>query len=467
MVSIELLGGDGEIGGNKILLEHKGTRIFLDFGMSFTQDSRYFSEYLKPRKAGALGDYFETGLLPDIKGIYRKDYLQHMGRPEEDRSIDAVLISHAHADHAQYIHFLRRDIPIYCTKATKIILQCLQDVGKGNNEFINVYDAYTFYTNTKGNLSKVTKSTKGFVQARDYHIMMPSQREVIGSIEVEMVPVDHSLPGACGYIIYTDEGNIVYTGDIRFHGYNGHLSEEFVKRAKQANPKWIICEGTRINDDTKHSEAEVCLNFIDIISKTEGLVFIEHPMRDIDRVTSIFEAARKCNRELVINLKLAYLIEMLDDLCPFSINDVKILLPPKEWGLICKDGVEQNLINQEYYPWEKSFLERENIILTEDIRMNPERYVVSMNLWTINQLIDIKPEGATWIKASCDAYSDEMELDDERKQHWLDHFRIDIHKTHASGHASGDEIRWMLNEIGAEEVIPIHTEDIDAFKSAL
>ena len=31
MVSIKVLGGDGEIGGNKILIEHKGTRIFLDF----------------------------------------------------------------------------------------------------------------------------------------------------------------------------------------------------------------------------------------------------------------------------------------------------------------------------------------------------------------------------------------------------------------------------------------------------
>ena len=43
-------------------------------------------------------------------------------------------------------------------------------------------------------------------------------KEKIGCLEVEMVPVDHSLPGAAGYIIYSDEGNLVYTGDIRFHG---------------------------------------------------------------------------------------------------------------------------------------------------------------------------------------------------------------------------------------------------------
>jgi len=133
--------------------------------------------------------------------------------------------------------------------------------------------------------------------------MEPGQREIIGDVEVEMVPVDHSLPGACGYIIYTDEGNIVYTGDIRFHGYNGHLSEEFVRKAKQANPKWMVCEGTRINSCEKDSEAGVCSRFKDIISDTGRLVFVEHPVRDIDRATSIFKAAQECEREFVVNLK--------------------------------------------------------------------------------------------------------------------------------------------------------------------
>lgn len=50
VVSITVLGGDGEIGGNKILLEHKGTRVFLGFGMSFNKNSQYFCEFLNPRE---------------------------------------------------------------------------------------------------------------------------------------------------------------------------------------------------------------------------------------------------------------------------------------------------------------------------------------------------------------------------------------------------------------------------------
>ena len=48
--SEHILGGKNEIGGNKIFVEHEGTRIMLDFGMSFNQNSKYFSEFWNPRK---------------------------------------------------------------------------------------------------------------------------------------------------------------------------------------------------------------------------------------------------------------------------------------------------------------------------------------------------------------------------------------------------------------------------------
>ena len=37
MTSLTFYGGVNEIGGNKILLEDKDTKVFLDFGMSFGQ----------------------------------------------------------------------------------------------------------------------------------------------------------------------------------------------------------------------------------------------------------------------------------------------------------------------------------------------------------------------------------------------------------------------------------------------
>jgi len=47
MPSLTFYGGVNEIGGNKILLEADGTRIFLDFGMSFNIADQYFAEFLQ------------------------------------------------------------------------------------------------------------------------------------------------------------------------------------------------------------------------------------------------------------------------------------------------------------------------------------------------------------------------------------------------------------------------------------
>ena len=84
-------------------------------------------------------------------------------------------------------------------------------------------------------------------------------------------------------------------------------------------------------------------------------------------------------------------------------------------------------------------------------------------MWEINQLIEIKPKNGIWIKSSCEPFSDEMMLDEERKDHWLNHFGVKKFSAHASGHASGDEIKEMIKKINPKEVIPIHTEHPDMF----
>ena len=464
-MNIEVLGGKDEIGGNKIVVAHDGTKVLLDFGMSFKQNGKFFSEFLQPRKCASLQDFFELELLPDLPGLYREDYLEHMGRPKEDREFDAVFLSHAHADHAQYIHFLRFDIPVYCSQVTKIILGCIEKTGSNPlSDLVTACEAFTFYKNKKGTLSRVTRKNTDYVHDRDFRVMTPEVKEKIGCLEVEMVPVDHSLPGAAGYIIYSDEGNLVYTGDIRFHGSNRALSMRFVEKAASVDPKWMLSEGTRIDSESKDSEDGVKKRISDLISKAKGLVFVEHPIRDLDRVNSIFESAKANNRKFVVNLKLAYILDSLGDLGPFSLDDVKILIPKKSWGLICKDCAEPKQIERDYATWEREFITRDNALLARDLSKKPDEYVVSMNMWEINQLTDIQPKDAVWIKSSCEPFCDEMELDEERKKNWLNRFQIMEHHAHASGHASGNEIKLMISRIHPEILIPIHTEHPELFK---
>ncbi|MFB6088544.1 MAG: MBL fold metallo-hydrolase, partial [Candidatus Aenigmatarchaeota archaeon] len=79
MTSLTFYGGIGKIGGNKILLEDGDTKIFLDFGLNFGEHNQYFTEYMPPRKCTSIRDLQFLGLLPKMKGIYRRDYCEHMG----------------------------------------------------------------------------------------------------------------------------------------------------------------------------------------------------------------------------------------------------------------------------------------------------------------------------------------------------------------------------------------------------
>ena len=174
------------------------------------------------------------------------------------------------------------------------------------------------------------------------------------------------------------------------------------------------------------------------------------------------------------------MIRELGDLCPFKLDDVKVLVPIKEWGMVCKDnthfvdssgkvvckvGVDSELIEKEYEKWEREFIFEENAITYKELGKNQDKYVVSMNLWEIKHLIDIKPEDAIWIKSSCEPFCEEMELDEERKKNWLNHFGVKEYFAHASGHASENEIRWMVKEINPKRLIPVHTEHPNMFRT--
>jgi ribonuclease J len=100
LTSLTFYGGVNEIGGNKILLEDKDTRVFLDFGKGFSRRAKFFEEYINPRVANGIEDFLTMRLLPDIKGLYRDDLMRMAEREILELDVDAVLLSHAHSDHA-------------------------------------------------------------------------------------------------------------------------------------------------------------------------------------------------------------------------------------------------------------------------------------------------------------------------------------------------------------------------------
>jgi ribonuclease J len=470
-VQITPFGGVNEIGGNKMLVEHEQARIMLDFGLSFKQSGLFFSEFLNPRKAVGMDDHLETGLLPWIEGIYRDDYLEHMGRVPGDRSLDAVFLSHAHADHADMVHFLRRDIPIYCSEETKRMFQADEAMGSdGFDDYTMYKPTFQFRAALKGPAKQVRLKSNdpGGKLPRTVEALVASKPVTIKGIELRAYPVDHSLPGAMGFIIKAGQRTLVYTGDIRFHGFRTAESNAFVDAAKAARPQCLVCEGTRIDDPKAISEADVEKHLVDGIAAAKGLVFVEYNYRDLDRAVSIYRAAKKNGRTFVASMKLANLLATMDTLSPIPLNDIKVYIPKRSWGLLGSTTAPQEQILQDY-TWERDLVVSSNAVTAADLAKAQAKYVVTFTFWDINQLVDIKPKDATWIKSSTEPFSAEMILDDVRRQNWLKLFKVTLVKeqTHASGHASQEELLEMIKKIQPEKVVPVHTEKPDEFDRLL
>jgi len=454
MTSLTFYGGVNEIGGNKILLEDKDTRIFLDFGMSFSRKEKYFEEYLSPRTANGIVDFLTMGLLPDIPGIYRNDLMKMACRKEQEPEVDAVLLSHAHADHANYISFLHEHIPIYMGSTCRLILKAIAEKSQRNidGEILD-YRPRPF---------KRPESYKDEPIARTINEFRTGAKFTIGSLEVEPIHVDHSVPGAYGFIIHTSEGAVVYTGDIRLHGTRPEMTDEFVERAKDVKPIALISEGTRITDEeTDESERKVFAQCKKIVYESDNLVLADFNFKDVDRLRTFFTIANQTGRKFVIKLTDAYYLKYLSqdpqlNVPNFDDEDILICLPKRGTGTYSEN---------DYYRRESEFVSLENTITAEKISERPDKYLCALGYYSFTALIDmtLKP-GASYIHSSSEPYNEEQEISQERTDAWLKHFGLTKYQSHCSGHAKGSDLLKAVSEINAKTVYPVHTEHPELFR---
>lgn len=476
MTGLTFYGGVGEIGGNKIKVDGKENSFFFDFGLAFNRANDYLSEFLQPRKSNGILDFVVLGLLPCIKGIYRDDYLRHSGLSyEREPAVDGVLISHSHIDHMAYIHHLREDIPVYLSEQSYLILKALENTG---------ISSFSEYTVLKKSFHLVPKKrgdghTRSNVTVdRDIRVLKPYQGYELGEFEFKLLPVDHSLPGAAGYITENSEDTIVYTGDLRFHGRQPELTRKFTEIAGKSSPTIMLSEGTRIKCDRNISEDDIERRAVEEINNSKGLVMVNYPMRDLDRLLTFYNVARGTDRELVVSLKQAYILSLFTGQGYPEIRDVMVYQPRRGWGLVddqsfacvenewlCTSDIDPAQVQRDYKKWERNFLDMDNIINYRDLQEDPGEYLFRCDFFELKELIDIKPADAVYIKSSTEPFDDQMAINERKVKNWLDLFNIHYVKEgfHASGHGSGPEILEMIREIHPEKLYPIHTQHPEEF----
>ena len=140
--TLTFYGGVNEIGGNKVLLQDGKVRIFLDFGQSFSMGADYFTGWLSPRAINGLGDYFEFGLIPRLKGLYAAEQLKFTDVSYVKPKFDAVFLSHAHVDHVNHIKFLDPEIPVHLGVGTKLFLETMEETSGSRNYGKHLYRTF-------------------------------------------------------------------------------------------------------------------------------------------------------------------------------------------------------------------------------------------------------------------------------------------------------------------------------------
>ena len=430
--TLTFYGGINEIGGNKILLEDRDTRIFLDFGMSFANEAQYFSGYLTPRGVNGAGDYLEFDLLPRLRGLYARKMIKNTNISYEEPKIDAVFLSHSHMDHVGYLPFIDENIRVYCGECTKIIMDAMEEPSRTN------------------------------LGEHKFHTFRTGKKIKIDTLEVEPIHVDHSIPGAYGFIVNTSKGSIVYSGDYRLHGPMSQMTNEFVERAAESDPIVMISEGTRVCPEEAqviHSERIVKAESNEVVANASKLVIVAFYSRDVDRFKTFYEIARNNDRKLVIPIKLAHLLSKLKSDPVLKIPDVM-----KDDAILFykKRKKTGEFAESDYYTWERPFLEKG--VNYEYIHKNESKLLFNLDLVNFTELIDIKPSaGGHFIHSMSEPFSEEdigMDVMDK----WLKHFGLKFHQIHASGHCPSKDLTRIINKIQPKKLIPIHTEHPMLFK---
>lgn len=500
-VSLTFFDGAGTIGGNKIYLEYKdgehaGKGLFFDFGTNFAATGSYYEEFLVPRTARGIHDMLSLGLIPNIS-CYRDDLCPSDVGLADARNLDpmAILISHAHMDHIGNIGLLDGKIPVIATPVTLAIMKAMQDCG-GSMESEVSYLTPRQQNEDDGRIIGTIPAAKKNYQGRDCYLAcgcaspagfagfwesQPTTRKLDAGAAGELADfpgpairafeVNHSIYGAAAFAVESGAGWIVYSGDLRRHGAAGKKTDAFVQEAKKLKPRVLIIEGTRAARKpaaggkavTEEDVTKACLA---AVKDAKKLVVADFSARNLERLDMFRSIAEQTGRSLVVTIKDAYVLDALiktdgiDRLAGIVIyRDLKA----------ARDGFEKKVM-EDY---------ADQLRDPADIANEPEKYICCFSFFDVKHLLDIRPEGGTYIYSSSEAYGEEQKIDFMRLNNWLKKFGFEIRgfsvtvdaedkitvrtdpAHHASGHAAAEEIIAIINEIHPGTVIPIHTENPD------
>ncbi len=357
----------------------------------------------------------DTGIMFPENDMLGIDYIipdfQYLLDKKEN--VRGIVITHGHEDHTGAIKHVLDEIhaPIYATKLTRGLLEVK--------------------LSRSGQLEKTQLNT---VQAGD--------TIKLGQFTVEFCHVSHSIPDGVALGITTPAGFVVHTGDYKLdHTPVDNWPTDYAMLGEWAGRGVMALFADSTNADKPGwtpSERVIDPAFDQVFSEAEGRILVATFASLISRLQQVGNAAQKANRKMAFvgysmreNAKMARKLGYLnlpDDLIvPI---DQALKMKDNEIVLMCtgSQGEPSSIMGRLSAGTNRQFSLKKSdtvVLSSHPIPGNEE-----MVFRTINNLFE---RGAKVIYEP-------------------------ISSVHVSGHASQEEMKFMLNLIKPQYLIPIHGE---------
>jgi ribonuclease J len=375
-------------------VEASGARLVLDVGRPLSA----------PKNAAVA--------LPEVAGL-----------TAGDASVAGVVITHAHQDHWGLADQVPVSVPLYMGEATHRILA-----------------EAAFWT------SGFERVPTGFLRHR--HSMS------IGPFRVTPFLNDHSAFDAYSVLVEAGGRSLFYSGDIRAHGRKGKLFEQLVRHPPRGVNTFLM-EGTNLRPDSEvHgggavSEDELELQMAEIMSDTAGMVLAISSAQNLDRLVTIYRAAKRSGRRLVMDLYTASIVR--------ATGRSTIPQPGPDWPLVAVYvPLWQRVKVKKAGAFERVEAVKPYRVFEKDLARSRSSTVLLFSSQSGPALAEAGClTGATAIWSLWSGYL--TEVSGRRTEAFLEAHGVPLIECHTSGHASVPDLRRLAAAIDAERLVPIHT----------
>jgi len=405
--------GTKGIGGSCVELRTGNSRILIDFGMPLvTEKKERFDSRSLARKS--VEDLKKLKVLPNIKGLYKN----------EEREIDAIVISHSHLDHYGFLSYVNQDIPIYMSQGAK--------------ELIDVTSIFITRKSDRIN-AKIIHSKKFFHK---------------GDFKITPYLVDHSAFDALAFLIESEGKRVFYSGDFRGHGRKSVLFDRMVRNP----PKDIDCllmEGSMLGRDNLvyKDENAVQLRIEEILRTANNITFLFTSSQNIDRLVSAYKACLRTDSIFVIDIYTAFILDKLKGVSKhipqFDWKNIRIKFLKYHADTLAKAGFRDLLY---IYNERKIDMVEINQKKNKILMLARDNSVFPSIVKNINE-----PKGSTIIYSMWERY-----LTKEFEQ-YCNQKGLIIEHVHTSGHATLEYLKVFSSALNPKALVPIHTFEAEEY----